>query len=112
MFVDSLPSRVFNQIETNDEYEAYKLTKADKKYVKLLRELHMSMITYNRINDVIFNLHKMLDDDSIDYDVLYAVLPYAYMTMQTDKLLDAVNNKKLAVSKNLADELSRLYGED
>lgn len=111
MFVDSIPSRVFNQIETNDGYEAYKLTKADKKYVKVLRKLHMSMMTYNRINDVIFNLHKMLDDDSIDYDVLYAILPYAYMTMQTDKLLDAVNSKKIDVN-NIVNELNRLFGED
>ena len=111
MFVDNMPSRVFNQIETNDGYEAYKLTKADKKYVKVLRKLHMSMMTYNRINDVIFNLHKMLDDDSIDYDVLYAILPYAYMTMQTDKLLDAVNSKKIDVN-NIVNELNRLFGED
>ena len=112
MFVDSLPSRTFNQIETNDGYEAYRLTKADKKYVKLLRELYMSMMTYNRINDVIFNLHKMLDDDSVDFDVLYAILPYAYMTMQTDKLLDAVNQEKIKISKDLSDELNRMFGDE
>ena len=54
----------------------------------------------------------MLDDESTDYDVLYAILPYAYMTMQTDKLLDAVNQKKIAVSKDLSDELNRLFGDE
>ena len=112
MFVDNFPFRFFDAIESNDGYQRFLVSKADKKYLKLLRELHMSMMTYNRINDVIYNLHKMLDDNSIDYDVLYAILPYAYMTMQTDKLLDAVNNKKLAVSKDLSDELNRLYGDE
>ena len=112
MLVSHAPECKFLSVCYSENYQDYQHIIPKGRKASILKDMHMSMMTYNRINDVIYNLHKMLDDNSIDYDVLYAILPYAYMTMQTDKLLDAVNNKKLAVSKDLSDELNRLYGDE
>ena len=112
MLVSHAPECKFLSVCYSENYQDYQHIIPKGKKASILKDMHMSMMTYNRINDVIYNLHKMLDDNSIDHDVLYAILPYAYMTMQTDKLLDAVNNKKLAVSKDLSDELNRLYGDE
>lgn len=112
MLVSDIPKGEFSSGRRSESYQDYQHTSSKGKKASILKDMHISMMTYNRINDVLYNLHVMLDDDSIDYDVLYAILPYAYMTMQTEKLLDAVNNKKLAVSKDLADELNRLFGDE
>ena len=112
MLVSNTPDCDFSSGHRSERFKEYQHIIPKGKKAGILKDMRMSMMTYNRINDVIYNLHKMLDDDSIDYDVLYAILPYAYMTMQTEKLLDAVNNKKLAVSKDLSDELNRLFGDE
>ena len=112
MLVSHVPECKFLSVCYSGNYQDYQHITPKGRKAGILKDMHMSMLTYNRINDVIFNLHNMLDDDSIDYDVLYAILPYAYMTMQTDKLLDAVNQKKIAVSKDLSDELNRLFGDE
>ncbi len=112
LLVSDIPNGEFLYGHRSEGYQDYQHTSSKGKKVGILKDMRMSMMVYNRINGVMNDLHKMLDDDSIDYDVLYAILPYAYMTMQTEKLLDAVNNKKLAVSKDLADELNRLFGDE
>ena len=112
MLTSDIPNGEFLYGHRNEGYQDYQHTASKGKKVGILKDMRMSMMVYNRINGVMNDLHKMLDGDSIDYDVLYAILPYAYMTMQTEKLLDAVNNKKLAVSKDLADELNRLFGDE
>ena len=112
MLVSHVPECKFLSVCYSGNYQDYQHITPKGRKAGILKDMHMSMLTYNRINDVIYNLHKMLDDDSIDYDVLYAILPYAYMTMQTDKLLDAVNQKKITVSKDLSEELNRLFGDE
>ena len=112
MLVSHVPECKFLSVCYSGNYQDYQHITPKGRKAGILKDMHMSMLTYNRINDVIFNLHKMLSDDSSDYDVLYAVLPYAYMTMQTDKLLDAVNQEKIKISKDLSDELNRLFGDE
>ena len=112
MLVSNTPDCDFSSGHRSERFKEYQHIISKGKKAGILKDMRMSIMTYNRINDVIFNLHKMLSDDSSDYDVLYAVLPYAYMTMQTDKLLDAVNQEKIKISKDLSDELNRLFGDE
>ena len=112
MLVSNTPDCDFSSSHRSERFKEYQHIIPKGKKAGILKDMRMSIMTYNRINDVIFDLHKMLSDDSSDYDVLYAVMPYAYMTMQTDKLLDAVNKKKITVSKDLSEELNRLFGDE
>ena len=60
-------------------------------------------------------MHSMLNDQNLDYDVIFALLPYAYATMQTSLILDAVqdgDNKTITVSKSLSESINALYGEN
>lgn len=44
----------------------------------------------------------MLQDKNADYDVIFALLPYAYATMQASLILDAIqdeDNKKTSCIK-------------
>lgn len=55
----------------------------------------------------------MLQDKNADYDVIFALLPYA--TMQASLILDAIqdeDNKKLPVSKDILELIEGLYGEN
>ena len=112
MLVSGTPDCDFSSGHRSERFKEYQHIIPKGKKAGILKDMRMSIMTYNRINDVIFELHKMLDDDSVDFDVLYAILPYAYMTMQTDKLLDVVNQKKITVSKDLSEELNRLFGDE
>ena len=112
MLVSGTPDCDFSSGHRSERFKEYQHIIPKGKKAGILKDMRMSIMTFNRINDVIFELHKMLDDDSVDFDVLYAILPYAYMTMQTDKLLDAVNQEKIKISKDLSDELNRMFGDE
>lgn len=112
LLVSHSASCEFSSVCYGGDYQDYQHSSSKGRKAGILREMHIGMMLYNRINVVLHDLHKLTDDDSVDYDVIYAILPYVYMTMQMDKLLDAVNNKKLTVSKDLADELNRLFGDE
>ena len=48
-------------------------------------------------------------------DIVFLLLPYAYVTMQLPVLLDAIQSgskKMLSVSNDLLNEIENLYGEN
>ena len=58
-------------------------------------------------------MHAMLNNQNTDYDVLFALLPYAFATMQMPQLLNAIKSeekKNLSVSKELLDTIVGMYG--
>lgn len=57
----------------------------------------------------------MLKDESVDFDIVFLLLPYAYATMQLPVLLEAIQSgdkKMLSVSNDLLNEIENLYGEN
>ena len=60
-------------------------------------------------------MHELLGNDAVDYDVLFALLPYAFTTMQMPILLDMIQNttdRHITISKELEDIINTLFGED
>lgn len=78
-------------------------------------EMHTSLLIRTRMQNILSNMHDMLQDKNADYDVIFALLPYAYATMQASLILDAIqdeDNKKLSVSKDILELIEGLYGEN
>lgn len=75
--------------------------------------MHTSLLIRTRMQNILSNMHDMLQDNNADYDVIFALLPYA--TMQASLILDAIqdeDNKKLPVSKDILELIEGLYGEN
>ena len=118
LFVDRVPDQLCsgNIIGGScaEEYKAFTLVKTSKSHDKLLTELHTPLMTRNKIQTLLSNMHIMLKDENSDYDVIFALLPYAYATMQTPLILEAIQdkeNKNLSISNNVIELINRLYGD-
>ena len=96
-------------------YKEFLLAKTTRCHNKILMKMRTSVLVRSKIQALLSNMHSMLNDQNLDYDVIFALLPYAYATMQTSLILDAVqdgDNKTITVSKSLSESINALYGEN
>lgn len=76
--------------------------------------MHVPAIAKKRLELIVGNMHIMLGDSNTDYDVMFALLPYAYSTMQTQLLNEMIkdsNKKKITISNTMLKYLTEIYGE-
>jgi predicted nuclease with TOPRIM domain len=98
----------------SEGFKKYASSKVNKTHMRLLSDLRVSPLVANNIQSVLSDMHGMLNDTSADWDALFALLPYAYATMQTSTFFDAINNSdknKLQLSNGVKTLLISLYGE-
>lgn len=119
LFVEKLPNEIVNGNVIggvcSDNFKEYNPGKVSNVHNKLLMEMHTSLLIRTRMQNILSNMHDMLQDNNADYDVIFALLPYAYATMQASLILDAIqdeDNKKLSVSKDILELIEGLYGEN
>ena len=115
IFIDKEPIRDIQGGRLTNEYEDFSLIEPSRLHTKILKNLHISLFTRNKIQKLFSNLHDMLKDESVDFDIVFLLLPYAYATMQLPVLLEAIQSgdkKMLSVSNDLLNEIENLYGEN
>ena len=96
-------------------YKEFNSVTISKCHNKILAEMHTSLMVRTRIQTLLSYMHSMLNDQNPDYDVIFALLPYAYATMQTPLILNAVQDgdkKMISISKSLSESINALYGEN
>ena len=114
LFISKSPKKCILGGHRTDDYMEFGTVKTKKNYNKLLTDMHTSSLTRNKIQILIANMHTMLNDKNPDYDVIFALLPYAYATMQTALIMDAVMegpSKKIDISSRMLKLLNGLYGD-
>lgn len=97
-----------------DAYKDFQLIKPDKSYERLMIKMRIPLILRNKIQIVLSNMHAMISDKDTDFDVLFALLPYAMSTMQTSIIMDSIQNKgsqEVSISGELKGYLCSLYGD-
>lgn len=80
-------------------------------WVKMLKA---SPYFQSRLQVILSTMHAMLNDGSSDWDMLFAGIPFAFMTMQLPELLEGLRdtgNRKVQISKDLLEMLEDTYGE-
>ena len=95
-------------------YKDFQLVKVSRSHTKILTKLHMPILIKNRIQTLLNNMHLMLENQNVDFDILFILLPYAYATMQMPVLLEAIQNtekREISISKNLFNLIMELYGD-
>lgn len=97
----------------SNHFKDYAMTESNKCHEKTLTSLRTPLIVKNRIQYILGNMHSMLNDKNVDYDVLYSILPYAFATMQMPTLMSAISepDKTLRISNDLAKNITSLFGE-
>ena len=113
MFVEKDPTGQFVGGKRSSNYKEFRLVEGSRSHRKLLLEMHAPLLVRTRIQTLLSNMHAMLNNQNTDYDVLFALLPYAFATMQMPQLLNAIKSeekKNLSVSKELLDTIVGMYG--
>lgn len=113
LFIEKAPTGRIIGGKPADAYKEFSIVEGKKSHGKLLVEMHASLLIRTRIQTLLSNMHAMLGDQNSDYDVLFALFPFAYATMQMPLLINAIKNegkKMLSVSKDLLETLVGMYG--
>ena len=115
LFIENEPTgRILGGCSTK-YYKEFPLAKTTRSYIKILTKMRTSVLVRSKIQMLLSNMHSMLNDQDHDYDVIFALLPYAYATMQTSLILDAVQDgekRAISISKSLSELINALYGEN
>lgn len=111
-FVDKQPSRHFVGGRKSSSFKEFKLHVQEPKYQKTISVLRTRMLVKNRIQTVLTNMEAMIGEPSPDAAFLFAILPYAYATMQIETLADVMKEKKeLSISSDMTRAISAVFGE-
>ena len=113
LFIEKAPTGRIIGGKPADAYKEFSIVEGKKSHGKLLVEMHASLLIRTRIQTLLSNMHAMLGDQNSDYDVMFALFPFAYATMQMPLLINAIKNegkKMLSVSKDLLETLVGMYG--
>ena len=113
LFIERVPTGRIIGGKPADAYEEFSIVEGKKSHGKLLVEMHAPLLVRTRIQSLLSNMHAMLGDQNSDYDVLFALFPLAFATMQVPLLINAIKNeekKTLSVSKDLLETIVGMYG--
>ena len=112
VFIEKSPSGSIIGGKIGENYKEFQIVEGARSHGKILTEMHAPLLVRNRIQSLVANMHKMLNNQNEDYDVLFALLPYAFATMQMPLLMDAIKSeekKKLSISKSILDVVNGMY---
>lgn len=116
LLIDEIPSNIM-EMERGIKGEAFDGFNFDiTNHVRnntILKHIKLSSIVKKKFAGVLNNMKKMIDKKDInDYSVMFAVLPYAYVTNQLPILLDKLQNGEIEVSREVINEIKDLYGDE
>lgn len=115
LFVEKAPVTCMLGVRKAKSYKDYKIVNSEKIHEKFMTSLRMPLLVKSRMQAVLTNMHKMLGDKSMDYDVIFGLLPYAFSTMQMSKMTDAIqntDNSKIQISAEALRLLENYIGEE
>lgn len=113
LLIDEMPRNIVEGGVIGDSFDAFYLDRINPaRNNAALKHIKLSHIVKKKYAGVLNNMGKMLDMPNInDYSVLFAVLPYAYVTNQLPSLLDKLQNREIEVSREVINEIEYLYGD-
>lgn len=113
LLIDEMPRNIVEGGVIGDPFDAFYLDRINPaRNNAALKHIKLSHIVKKKYAGILNNMGKMLDMPNInDYSVLFAVLPYAYVTNQLPSLLDKLQNREIEVSREVINEIEYLYGD-
>lgn len=115
LLVEKAPEGEHLGSRTTGKFVKFTLGKAANKSSKIYSTLRISPLVKNRIQTLLANLHTMLKNQTTDEDFLFALVPYAFATMQMPKVIDYIqsnSDKADQLSSNTANLITAMYGDN
>lgn len=96
-----------------DDFKIYSSSKGTHTELKILSKLALSSLVRNRISNLVATMHGIYPATTADDEFLFAVLPIAYASLETDKLTEAIADPQngIAISADLKRDLGYILGE-
>lgn len=113
-FVDRLPTRKFVGGYMEEGFVSYASASPKPYYNKLFRDMRLGMLGRNLLQQILTDMHILLQDDSADYDCLFALLLYAYVCDRADVFLTYLNERiagESPISSELFSYINACLGE-
>ncbi|MCI9487915.1 MAG: hypothetical protein HFI64_13335 [Lachnospiraceae bacterium] len=85
-FVDKHSTRKFVGGCMTEGFQHYTSAAAKPYHNKLFCDMKMGILGRNLVQQILTDMHIILEDDSFDYDYIFAILPYAYVCDRIDVL--------------------------
>ena len=85
-FIDKHATRKFLGGCMAEGFQPYVSAMAKPYHNILLRDMRIGILGRNLIQQILTDMHIILQDDSLDYDYIFAILPYAYVCDRIDVL--------------------------
>ncbi len=114
LLVNKLPRRNFVGGYMHKEFCGYHSAEIKPYYGKLLDNMKVGTLVKKQFQQVITDMHIILQDNNADYDCIFALLPYAYSCEKTDVFSEQfvkAAQRDMSISDDLFDSLSMYLGE-
>lgn len=113
-FVDKYPTRNFVGGYMMEGFQHYISATPKPCHNKLLNELRLSVLGRNMIQQILTDMHMIMQDDRVDYDYIFAILPYGYVYDRIDVLRTYLLKemvKESSISSELRSYIRAYLGE-
>ena len=114
LFVDKLPRRNFSGGYLSDDFEEYQSKKGKPLYDEFFRSARLSLLARDRLQQMLADLHTIMEDSSADLDCLFALLPCAWVSGRQALLSEVVHKNGqsgITISTDVLSQISGYLGE-
>lgn len=92
IFVEEQPTMNYVGGYITDDFEPFNNKSTDKHYNKLLKTLKINSLAKLNVQQIINDMHEMLQADQTDYDYLFLLYPLAYAVSGIAELKEYLDN--------------------
>lgn len=112
-FVDKKATGEYHGGYIAEDFKTYSKAKREHKELRILSELKIGALIRNRINELVDTMHGIYSEVTADEEFLFAILPIAYASIETDVLAETIagHNDGIGISGSLKRELRYILGE-
>lgn len=113
-FVDKYPTRKFGGGYMMEGFQHYISATPKPCHNKLLNELRLSVLGRNMLQQILTDMHMIMQDDRVDYDYIFAILPCGYVYDRIDVLRTYLLKgmvKESSISSELLSYIRAYLGE-
>lgn len=111
LIIDKAPGRNFVGGKMGNQYSHYKPQKAEAIHSRKIQRLTMTLLQRSRAQQMLTDAHKILGNSSAEIDYTMALFPFAFVTNQTDSILEIMKTDD-SLPKESLKAITSFVGEE
>lgn len=114
LILDEFPSGEYDSGLIYDKFKHHPIQKRQKYHRVMLNQWRLNPLTIGSIQQVLTDMKAMSENKNADYDCLFCLAPYAYISNHGEHLVDKIDagQKELTLSHNVKDLIKAFFGTD